>query len=68
VFNLATDPAMVSVETSELPIPPQIVVSNPQPGRSWHDELGIAPDAQWWDSKLTVEMPPRSAAIYSISR
>ena len=68
VFNTGNEPATVSVETSELPIPPQIVVGNPQPGRSWRDELGVAPDAQWRDGKLNVEMPPRSAAIYSISR
>jgi neopullulanase len=68
IFNTGADPATVSVDTSELPIPPQIVVSSPQPSRSWHDELGLAPDAQWRDGKLTVEMPPRSAAIYSISR
>ena len=68
VFNLAGNPAAVSVETSELPIPPRIVVGNLQPGRSWHDELGVAPDAQWRDGKLTIEMPPRSAAIYSIGR
>jgi len=68
MFNTGNDPATVSVETSELPIPPQIVVGNPQPVRSWHDELGVAPDAQWRDGKLTAEMPPRSAAIYSIGR
>jgi len=68
VFNLATSPATVSMETSELPIPPRIVVGSQQQERSWHDELGIAPDAQWRDGKLTVEMPPRSAAIYSVGR
>ena len=68
VFNLAGNPATVSVETSELPIPPRIVVGSQQPGRSWHDELGNAPDAQWQDGKVTVQMPPRAAAIYSIGR
>ena len=68
VFNLAGNPTTVSVETSELPIPPRIVVGNSQPARSWHDELGSAPDAQWQDGKLTVQMPPHSAGIYSVGR
>jgi len=72
IFNLAADPATVVVETSELPIPPRIVVGNQvgnsQSARSWHDELGIAPDAQWQDGKFMVQMPARSAAIYSVGR
>ena len=68
VFNLAANPATVVVEASELPIPPRIVVGNSQPARSWHDELGNAPDAQWQDGKLTIAMPAHAAAIYSVGR
>jgi len=68
VINTDTKPETVSMETSELPIPPQIVVGNPQGARAWHDALGIAPDAEWRDGRLTVEMPGRTGAVYVIGR
>lgn len=67
-FNLDTRQAAAAVESSELPVPPQIIVGVTERSVSWHDELGVAPDAKLLDGRVTVEMPPRSAAIYSLVR
>lgn len=68
MFNMDTKPATVSVATSGLPVPPQTAIHIPSPGLRWHDELGIGPDVEWLEGPLTVQMPARSAAIYSIVR
>jgi len=67
VLNTDTKRATVSVDASRLPVAPLMRTSVWLCG-SWHDELGMAPDAQCQDYRITVTTPPRSAAIYSIAQ
>jgi glycosidase len=56
-FNTGNEKASLSIQTASFRIPERA---------SLHDELGAAPDAQATAGRLTVELPPHSAAIYSI--
>jgi hypothetical protein len=38
------------------------------PDGALHDELGVAPDAKATAGRLTVELSPHSAAVYSIAQ
>jgi len=57
VFNMSTEKAAASIESAVLKLPGDVVL---------HDELGIAPDARARGGQVTVELPARSAAVYSI--
>ncbi len=68
IFNTDSKEKALTVDTSGTPIPLPVVVSIPNSGVVLHDELGVAPDARWTVNRVIVDMPPRTAAIYSITR
>jgi glycosidase len=59
VFNLGTEKVSLAPESAALKLPRDVVL---------HDELGVAPDAEARAGHLTVELPARSAAVYSIAQ
>ena len=57
-FNVDSERASLSIQSDAVGLP----------ANALHDELGVAPDAEERDGRLTVELPARSVAVYTIAR